>query len=158
MKNIALPLIGKLEKVIINNMSFEYHADGSRKLEQPEVKYNTSYSMGIDEEEYKRYFVSVELTMEGIDTSSGEKHFNSKCKMTGFFSAKEPFDEFKDQIVDIARVRGMYQIFPMVRMEVQAYLRKSGVHIENFIFEQDEILESENIFCATLVESTSKNK
>ncbi len=146
MKNNALPLIGVLKKVHINSLSYKSYLDGTRAMGESEIKISVKYEVGIDDRTFTKYFVTVELNVDGISKSLGEDNFKSECRITGYYESEERFDEVRDDVADIARVRGMYQLYPLARMEVQTYLRKVGIMVNDFEFEQIAVFEDGNIF------------
>ena len=123
-KPLAIKLIGKLERIVLDDVSFQ--VDRSIQETKGKASISGQTELGIAEAG-DGYFVAVTVSVQATGEESGSVMYSAKAKATGFYSLPEPIAPDKHEaLVQQASVRSNMQVYPHVRRTLLALVGGAG--------------------------------
>lgn len=134
---VDLILAGRLERVVLNSLSFEKlptaSATGSATI-------TTKFEVGVKTPKADGFMVAVEIALAAIDSKSGEVGHTAKAKMTGYYALpKEMKTPVSDEFTDAATERGRLQVYPLVRHVLSSMANLGGLGLKDLDYEPREL-------------------
>jgi len=132
-KDSPKQVIGKLDRLVLNNLNFELSKEGSH---DGTVNIQTNIEVGVSTEK-NAYYVAITVNVKAVTKEDEQPIFGALGKMTGFYSLSGPFEGTDEQLTNAAITRASIQIYPLLRRQIIEVLQSGGVGVKQFKFEPD---------------------
>lgn len=129
--NRCIPLLGKLEKIILSELSYKRETTPATSAAKATI--STQIEVGV-KSDYKEYFASVATDVNGV-SESGDNIYSARCVILAFYKSEDSLEEHGDKMFDYGSERAAMQVYPLVRNELLDLIRKNGGVVKNFPLE-----------------------
>lgn len=116
------PFVGRMQRHALAKSLFEV-IDPLVPVGKGKVHIGSSIEVGVEEKTLDSYFAAVTVVVKGVsEENTNDVTFQAECKIIGFYTIEGEQKLNLETISRAAQIRGVLQIYPMVRRHLMVLL------------------------------------